>query len=164
MRHKKILIIFLSLLLMLVFTGCSNNSDSVDSSRFYKTNDVYEIDGCKYSVNVDKKTDNVYLVSVEDRVILSLYDRDCKIAKYKTDSTNFSNSDGSNVDSSRFHKTDDKYEIDGCKYSIIIDTKTDNVYLTSVKDRVIIPFFDEYGKISKYNSTLNQLIVKEDVK
>lgn len=148
MRIKRALIILLSMLTTLIFVGCSNNSNK-SVSRFYETGEVYEIDGSDYEVNVDRKTDNVYLVSIKDRSITPLYNKDGKISKYSDEKNNY---DGSTVDKSRFSDTGETYEIDNADYGVFVDTKTDNTYLVSTHDRVIIPLYDTEGNIAKYSS------------
>lgn len=147
-KNKRALIILLSMLTILMFSGCSSDQRTA-SSTFYNTGDIYEIDSCEYGINVDKKTDNVYLVSTKDRSITPFYNKDGKISKYSVEANSLSTS---NVNKERFYTTDEIYEIDRCDYIIVVDSQTDNCYLVGKRDRVIIPLYDKDGNIEKYSS------------
>lgn len=147
MKIKKLLIVLLSMLTILTFVGCSNSSDTA-SARFYKTGHIFEIDRCNYGINVDRKTDNVYLVSTNDKTITPLYDKDGKITKYGSISSSLG---GSTTDKERFYKTGEIYVIDKCDYGIFVDRQTNNCYLVSTNDKFIMPLYDKEGKITKYS-------------
>lgn len=148
MKSKRLLIILLSMLTIFIFSGCSADQKAV-SENFNKTGDVFEIDNAEYGINVDKRTDNVYLVSTHDSSITPLYNKDRKIAKYSVEASNLSTT---NVNKDRFYKTDELYEIDNDYYSIVVDKETDNCYLVSTHKRTIIPLYDKDGEIAKYSS------------
>jgi len=147
MKTKRSLIIILSMLTIFIFSGCSADKRTI-SSKFYNTGDIYEIDGCKYGINVDKKTDNVYLVSIKDMSITPLFDKEGKIAKYSVEANDLRTS---NVNKERFYTTGEIYEIDKGDYNIVIDKQTNNTYLVSIHDRVIVPLYDKDGKITKHS-------------
>ena len=59
----------------------------------------------------------------------------------------------SKISSTRFTTTEDSYAINGLKYKIVVDTQTDNVYLSTkggYSNGSTFPLLDKDGKPVKY--------------
>ncbi|UYZ39071.1 DUF6440 family protein (plasmid) [Clostridium beijerinckii] len=87
---KKIILILLSMVLVLNFTGCGSSTDlendnntkkvegKTDETRFIETKDVYKIGFFTYYVCYDSKTNIVYLTSKNQSGLTVMYDSNGK--------------------------------------------------------------------------------------